>query len=310
MKKYAIQKEFAKYIEVPMPIYKCALPISNLILAVVPFCIFSNRSVKVKHKWLKSFDGKKFKVLIYEPVNSSDNAPCLIYYHGGGFVLKAYFGHYSVARKYARSTPCKVVFVDYRLAPFHPFPTPARDCFEAYKWVIENAEALKIDKDRIAVDGDSAGGNLAASVAMYALDHYDVQPCFQMLIYPVIDRRMITESMKLFDDTPIWDSKLSKKMWDWYLPKVTEEELPYVSFLEAPSLKDLPEAYIETAEFDCLRDEGIAYYNALRNAGVKAELHKTKGTIHGYDIEQGNATVQGCLKRRLKRLQKAFEKEN
>jgi acetyl esterase/lipase len=207
-----------------------------------------------------------------------------VFFHGGGFILAAAPHHYALAREYASRARCRVVFPDYRLAPKHPFPAAAHDCADTYCWTLQNAETLRIDPTRVAVGGDSAGGDLAAVTAQMARDLGWTRPVFQLLIYPVTDRRMQTASAKAFRDTPLWNTALSEKMWRFYLPDAGDEPVCYASPIEAASFADLAPAYVEVADFDALRDEGIAYAQALRNAGVPTELRRTKGTPHGFEV--------------------------
>lgn len=150
-----------------------------------------------------------------------------------------------------------MVFVDYRWAPRHAFPVGVEDCYAAFQWVYQKAEEIGIDPDKIAMGGDSAGGALAAAVCLMARDRKASKICFQMLIYPVTDARQVTESVKEFIDTPLWNGKQNQKMWKLYLGQGVHPNKAYASPMEAASFNNLPDAYIEVAEFDCLRDEGI-----------------------------------------------------
>lgn len=256
-----------------------------------------------------SDDGKLIPVRVFSPSVKEKLLPCLVYFHGGAFVIPAAPYHWKLANLYALKTPCKVVFVDYRLAPQHPFPTGLMDCYSALRWVDHNASLLGVDRNRIAIGGDSAGGNLTAAVALMARDRGEISPCFQMMIYPVTDARMITPSMEEFSHTPVWNGTLNHKMWEWYLPHPPEHR-GYASPMEADSLEGLPPAYVETAEIDCLRDEGIAYAKALEAAGTPVTLHQTKGTPHGFDIMLHSPIVKVCVEERIKALRQAFGREH
>ncbi|UOQ87541.1 alpha/beta hydrolase [Gracilibacillus salinarum] len=206
---------------------------------------------------------------------------------------------------YALNTPCKVIFVDYRLLPKYKFPYGLEDCYAACKWVSSQAAKLNINKDKIAIGGDSADGALAAGVALLARDRQEFTINFQLLIYPVTDKKQSTDSMRMFHDTPMWNSKLNKKMWDLYLKNVLTDN--YASPIDAESHKNLPNAYVEVAEYDCLRDEGIEYAEALKNAQVSVQLNRTKGTVHGYDMVESSEIVVQNKALRIKALQNAFE---
>lgn len=175
--------------------------------------------VNVKETEIVGFRGETIRTYIIEPKEKAEKMPCLVFFHGGGFMLKASAAHYELAKEYAAKTPCIVVYADYRLAPEYQFPIPVEDCYATYKWTLEHTEELGIVKNNIIIGGDSAGGNLAAAVTLMARDRGLQLPCFEMLIYPVTDRRMITQSMKEYVDTPVWDSVWSKLMWECYLGK-------------------------------------------------------------------------------------------
>ena len=266
--------------------------------------------VCIKKKTIKSYDGGEITVFLIDPYGLEETSPCLVYYHGGGFFFEASGYHYKIAKRYALECECRVVFVQYRLAPKNPHPTPCEDCYAALKWTFENAEALRVDKGRIAVGGDSAGGALAASVCQMARDRGTDIPLFQLLVYPVTDRRMNYESCRNYTDTPMWNSKLSVKMWQGYVQDKNVRDIAYASPAEAESFEGLPPAYIESAEFDCLHDEGIAYAEALKNAGVEAVVNETVGTIHGFDIVEKAQTSKKAVNARIEFMKKHFALEN
>lgn len=226
---------------------------------------------------------------------------------GGGFILRASAAHYKIAKWYAQKVKCKIVYVDYRLAPKHPFPIPVEDCYSAYQWTILNADKLGIDKNKIGIGGDSAGGNLAASVTIMLKDRKQQLPVGAMLIYPVMDRRMKTESMKRYTDTPVWNAKLSKMMWKAYL-KDTNADVKYASPMEAESLSFFPRTYIEVAEYDCLHDEGMDFSDRLQQEGVKVELHEEKGTCHGFEMALKSTILKNAMERRVNWLKEILYK--
>ena len=194
------------------------------------------------------------------------------------------------------------MIVQYRLAPKYPYPTPVEDSYAALRWTFENAGKLNVVKDKIAVGGDSAGGTLAAAVCQLARDRGAEKPCFQLLVYPATDRRMETESNLKYTDTPMWNSSLSRKMWPAYLKNTNIPDIAYASPMEAESLDNLPQAYVETAEFDCLHDEGIALYNKLNELNIKCFLNDTLSTIHGYDVCFKHPIVVDSFNRRIEFL--------
>ncbi len=303
--KYDISKEYGLYVHMHPPLTKAILPSVNFLLGLLPKS--GLKGLDVKKLSLPSTDGEGIDALLISPKDAGDNAPCLVYFHGGGFVMEAAPSHYRLTAEYARRAHCRVLFVKYRLAPGYVYPVQVNDCFCAYKWALENADAIGTDVRRIAVGGDSAGGCLAAAVCIMARDSGVKPPCFQMLVYPVLDKRMETESMRIYTDTPMWNARLNKKMWEWYLQGLTDG-ISYASPAEA-DLRDLPDAYIETAEFDCLRDEGREYAEALIKAGTAVRLNMTRGTMHGYDTVKKSPTVRESVAARVDALLRAFEKQ-
>jgi acetyl esterase/lipase len=186
-----------------------------------------------------------------------------------------------------------VVSVDYRLAPEHPFPAAVDDCYAGLEWTVSHAAELDIDPDRVGVGGSSAGGALAAAVALMARDRSGPALAVQILNYPVIDDRMDTPSMRSFDATPLWTSGASADMWQHYLgdPDGRGEVSAYAAPGRATDLSSLPPAYVLTAELDPLRDEGIDYARRLMEAAVPTELHTVAGACHGFDIIAAGGTL-------------------
>lgn len=300
-----IHEDFKPLTHITLPIHPLSLAATRRSLHLHGTTVRPLKGMSMVTRRIVGYDGNLISVRVFSPSSKEAQMPCLVYFHGGGFLIPAAPYHWKLANLYALKTPCKVVFVDYRLAPQHPFPTGLMDCYSALQWVDKNAVLLGIDRNRIAIGGDSAGGNLAATVALMARDQGGVSPCFQMLIYPVTDRRMQTASMQEFSNTPMWNSTLNRKMWELYLP-IAPKPPEYASPMEAPSLEGLPPAYLETAEIDCLRDEGIAYAEALQQAGVPVTLHQTKGTLHGFDMILHSPIVKVCIEERVKALRNAF----
>ena len=307
--KYPINKEFSPYSRFAPPIRNAKMAGWMGSMMKPPRWVRKNRDheISMKKETIKSYDGAEIEILIFDPYGIEEPAPCLVYYHGGGFFFGGAGYHYKLAKQYALETPCKVVFVQYRLAPKNPHPTPAEDCYAALRWAFEKADKLNVDKEKIAVGGDSAGGALAAAVCQMAKDRGTDMPLLQLLIYPVTDRRMNYDSCRKFTDTPMWNAKLSVKMWQGYVQDENAPDIAYASPMEAKIFGNLPSAYVETAEFDCLHDEGIAYANALLEAGVSVELKETRGTMHGFDIVEKAPTTRAAIKARIEYMKKIFE---
>jgi len=220
-------------------------------------------------------------VRLYTPAGQAP-FPALVYYHGGGWVLGGLDTHDGVCRQMASSAGCLVVSVDYRLAPEHKFPAAAEDAYAALQWVATNADGLGVDPARIAIGGDSAGGNLAAVVALMARDRGTPAVAFQLLVYPVTDSACDTASYRdnadgyfLTKDAMLW-------FWNHYTRDAADRRNPYAAPLKAQDLRGLPPALVMTAEFDPLRDEGEAYAARLREAGVPVQLTRYHGMIHGF----------------------------
>lgn len=306
MSKYNIHSDFKKYEKTKVPLSPSLLPLINQLMEVGFNKTDVSDEVRVTKNKIPGYQNGMIELTMYEPKEIKKNAPCLIYLHGGAFVLKAAPYHKNLVCEYALKTPCKVIYVDYRLAPAHAFPVGVEDCYAAFEWICKNAAELGIDKDRIAIGGDSAGGALAAAVCLMARDRNAPPICFQMLIYPVTDARQITDSIKNFTDTPMWNSLLNEKMWKLYLKNGVHNLREYASPMESASFLKLPEAYVEVSEFDCLRDEGIHFAEALQKNGIHTELHKTAGTIHGFDIAEKSEMVHLVVARRIQALKRGF----
>lgn len=206
----------------------------------------------------------------------------LVYFHGGGWVIGDLETHDGLCRFLATHADATVLAVDYRLAPEHPFPAAVEDSFAAFQWAVSNVSEIGVDASRIAVGGDSAGGNLAASVSLLARDGGGARPAFQLLIYPVTDAVEGGLSRNLFAE----GFMLTRADMDWfeghYLPPGTDKADPRVSVIRAASLAELPPAHVVTAGFDPLRDEGEAYAKRMREAGVKVALRRHPSLVHSF----------------------------
>jgi len=219
---------------------------------------------------------------IYTPTGSAP-FPILVYFHGGGWVLGSLETHDGVCRSLAAGAGCIVVSVDYRLAPEHRYPAAPDDCYAATQWVHAHASELGGDAKRIAIGGDSAGGNLTAVVAQMAHDRGAPPLVFQLLIYPATDARYDTPSYRDNASGYLLTTDDMRWFWDHYLGDAPERrDEPYASPLRAKSLTGLPPALVITAEFDPLRDEGEAYAARLKQAGVPTRATRYDGTIHGF----------------------------
>ena len=219
---------------------------------------------------------------LYEPVALRAGSPLLVYFHGGGWVIGSVDSHDGLCRYLARHANVRVLSVGYRLAPECPFPAAADDAYAAFRHAASNAESLGADPSAIAVGGDSAGGNLAAVVCLDALRLGGPRPVFQLLFYPATDPSVRRRSRDLFGDGFFLTDDDMTWFIDHYCPDVSARTDPRVAVLLAEDLRGLPPAYLATAGFDPLRDEGNAFADRLREAGVPVVKRQHDDLIHGY----------------------------
>lgn len=225
--------------------------------------------------------GGKVHVRIYTPKEGNGPFPVIVYYHGGGFVIADLDVYNASAQGLAEQVNAVVVSVAYRLAPENKFPTAHNDAFAAYEWVVKNAASIKGDPAKIAVVGESAGGNLAANVSIAARDKKIMIPVHEVLVYPIAQANMNTESYKLYANA----KPLNKAMMGWftekYLTTMIEAQNPKISLVNA-NLKGLPPTTIITAEIDPLHDDGTMLANKLSDAGVKVNSRNYEGVTHEF----------------------------
>lgn len=207
--------------------------------------------------------------------------PTLVYYHGGGWVLGDLDTHDATCRALTNEVDCMVVSVGYRLSPEHRFPVPLQDCYTALEWVFDDAVPMQIDTDNVAIGGDSAGGNLAAAVALLARDRGGPSLAHQSLIYPVTDHAFNTTSYDENAEGYMLEKSSMEWFWDQYLRDDIDGQNPYASPIRAQSLEELPPATVTTCGFDPLRDEGAAYAKRLDEEGVPVNHINYDDCIHG-----------------------------
>ena len=230
------------------------------------------------------------KVRIYYPNHSEvDKLPALMYFHGGGFVIRDDMNTYDhTCRKLCQDINCMIIAVDYRLAPEHPFPAAPDDCYTATCWVAKHADELHIDPKKIAIIGESCGGNLAATIAMMARDNGGPKLCCQIIISPMLEYRFDTNSY-IKHGTGEYILSIDTMQWFWnhYLSKEENKNNPYFAPLKSTNLHDLPKALVISAEYDSLCDDGWQYAEKLKSAGINTEYKCFKGLIHGF-LELGH----------------------
>jgi acetyl esterase len=256
---------------------------------------------------IKSSDNYPVPIFIIRPEKLRSPAPALVYYHGGAFVMKPAPQHFENALRYAREADCLVIFVEYRLAPKHPFPAGFNDCHAALRWAISNAEELGIDKGRLVVGGDSAGGALAAGVAQRALQEDGISLRGQLLIYPCVDLACNRPSITAFANVPPFKEASGVSIAEVYLGRPLSAGMPRYASPIHGDVSQLAPAYVETAEFDLLHDQGKAYAEALIDKGVEVELNEIEGGVHGFDLLAAKSSVsKEAMRRRIQFLRRVF----
>jgi acetyl esterase len=225
--------------------------------------------------------GGEIPVRVYVP-DAAHALPVLLYFVGGGWVLGSPAAADSVCRRLANGTPCAVVSVTYRQAPENPFPAGLDDCDAALVWIAEHGAELGLDSARLAVGGASAGGNLAAAVALLARERHGPHLALQVLVYPPLDHRAATPSMREPLDPLFFGREDLAWCWSHYLADPADGDSPLASPLRARDLRGLPAALVITAELDPLRDQGELYAARLSDAGVPVDRRRFDGVPHGF----------------------------
>lgn len=272
------------------------LRIANTFLRLLPIPR-GTEDVERKKGSFTASDGKKVRYVAYVPKGASSGF--MLYLHGGGFCFEASSYIYRKCRTYAQRALCPVIMIGYRTAERGACPRSYLDAKEGLMHFLENSKGAC----KVVVGGDSAGGCLAALLCQDPDLRGRIS--YQLLVYPVIDRSMSSPSARTFIDSPIWRPSLSRRMWTYYL---RDGEGGPVDPASCKDLHGLPPAYIEVAEFDSLRDEGIAYAKRLEEAGVDVELSVVKGACHGYDFMAHSPVAMESMKRRCVALSKVFKR--
>ncbi|KHL18970.1 acetyl esterase [Mumia flava] len=259
--------------------------------------------------WDRVIDGPggHLGVRCYVPRGLRERGPALVFFHGGGFVYGGLDSHDAVCRFLAEQAGVRVVAVDYRLAPEHPYPAAVEDCIAGYQWVLANAEGLGVDRARVAVGGDSAGGNLATVVAQHAVATRGLRvPAYQLLIYPVVDLAEERASRATFGRGYFLTGDFMDLAKASYVPEGADLGDPRLSPLHG-KLEGLPPAYVVTAGFDPLRDEGDEYAAALAGAGVPVEHVCEDGLIHSFANMVGlGRAAPAAMRRTARALRRAL----
>lgn len=264
--------------------------------------------VEVSHHDLTASDGSVLPLTWYQPTGDRTASAAMLYLHGGGMItsLAETAPVYDIAvRQYVSRSRVPALMVDYRVAPEYPHPTPVEDCYAALQWLEAHATELNVDPTRLAVGGDSAGGGLAAAVALLARDRGGPQLALQLLIYPMLDDRTVVPDPHLSPEFLVWNYDDNVTGWGALLGGASggAEVSPYAAPARAADLSGLPPAYIDVGDLDIFCDEDIDYARRLLGAGVPTELHVFPGCPHGFEIVAADLPVsRQALDNRVRRL--------
>ena len=267
--------------------------------------ISANKMARDETLHIPTRDGAQLRAKLWAAERQA-NAPVLLYFHGGGFTVGSPETHEVLCKHLAHLAHCTVVSIDYRLAPEHTFPTAHNDAFDALQWLVQNAKELGVDADRVAIGGDSAGGTLTAATAIAARDA-GIQLTLQMMFYPGVAPDHMP-SAHTFDKGFLLEKASIDYFYGQYLPNAKDRQDPRFSPLLA-DVQNVAPAWIGLAECDPLVDEGVAYADHLRLAGVSVDLEIYKGVVHSF-IQMGRAIPQALTAHNdaARALRQAFEK--
>lgn len=260
--------------------------------------------VKESRIKLPGYCGDVIGCFVLEPEKCVQVPPTMIYYHGGGFCAEVGEINLKLAEYYVRHLGCKVFIPEYRTTFEEKYPFQIEDCYEATKYISFHHKELGTSK-QIVLYGDSAGGCLAAAVTLMARDRKEFSICAQMLIYPCVDFKMTGKTFETYKAGGV-TADFVKFVWNFYLGSQTPEILAYASPIYAEDFSELPIAYIEPHEHDCLRDDGIAYARKLEEAGVQVICNEIAGSYHGVEEQFETPFVQELLLKRVKILKSFF----
>lgn len=262
--------------------------------------------VKIRQHTIKGYEGRDIRVEVFELEDATDDSPCIIVYPGGAFWAKPIQTYKYIFGRYIKGTSVKIVFIHYTLSIDAPFPVAIEDCYLGTLWAYNNAELIGINKDKIMLYGISSGGTMVASITQMLRDRGAFKPCFQMLIYPALDDRMNTISAIKYRGMPGWKTGMLEDAITYYTRDGMGENPAYAVPMKATDFSNLPDAFIEVAEYDCVRDEAIIYGEELEKHGTKVEYVEIKGAVHGFDIILKSKISKKAIQKRIEVMNKIF----
>jgi acetyl esterase/lipase len=250
---------------------------------------FKNEVVSVPSKSSETL----IRTRIFRPENQTENLPCILFNHGGGYLMGNPEQFLFIIEKMLRARPCVLIAPDYRLSLEAPYPAAFNDCYDTLLWAKENAEKLQIHPDRFIIAGHSAGGGLTAAITNKARDTQDVKIAFQMPIYPMLDDRQETESAK-YIEVPVWNTKSNSFAWNSYLKDIYAKKID-VPVYAAPGrntdFTNFPPTITFVGEYEPFRDETLAYVENLRSAGIPVKFKFYEKVFHGFDLVAPNSAI-------------------
>jgi acetyl esterase/lipase len=241
-------------------------------------------TVQFTEEWLDRQDSSKLRMCIFRPLESEGSLPGLLWLHGGGYALGAPEQAARMAKRFIEASHCVVVSPDYRLSIQAPYPAALQDCYETLLWMKSHAKELGIRDNQLMVGGDSAGGGLAAALALYARDKGEVALAFQMPLYPMLDDRMTSKSAKN-SSALVWNAKSNYHAWNLYLGELLgAANVPYYAApARADDYSNLPPTATFVGELEIFRDETVQYVENLRKAGVPVDFEIYEGCYHAFE---------------------------
>jgi acetyl esterase len=294
------------------PIYKLSPNDARNVLSGLQSVPVEKPAADVQDLSIPGKSNEKINIQIIRPFNSGDKTlPVVMYFHGGGWVLGGIDTHDRLVRELTNSINAAIVFVKYSRSPEAKYPKALEEAYDSIKWISENGNSLNLDPSRMAIAGDSVGGNMATAVAMLAKERQGPKILYQVLFYPVTEANFDTESYRSFQEGYFLTREAMKWFWESYVSNKADLNEPTVSPLlsSVEQLSGLPPALIITGEFDVLRDEGEAYAHKLMEAGVNVTACRYQGTIHDFVMLNeiaGTPAARGAIEQASDKLRKVL----